>query len=112
MTFFEVPNEEAEAETPHRVREWYAGRSVEATIRAALERGGLGATVEELGESPHGEKGTRKLFKITRADPQPSASPEAIAAYIAKAGQAARPRLYRRLRLWAGGLKRSLLGRR
>lgn len=111
VTFFEVPNEGVNAETPHRIREWYAGREVEPTVRAALQRGGVDATVERLGEAEHGDKGTRIVFKITLAQPRTVASPDAIAAYIAKAGEKAQPRPYRRLRLFASEIKRALVGK-
>lgn len=112
VTFFQVPNETSKRETPHRVRSWYDGRDVETTIRAALERGGVNATVELLGSVEHGAKGSRDLFKIALATPPEAASPDAIIEHVKAASRAAAPRLARRVKLAVGDLLRKLGVRR
>lgn len=99
VTFFEVPNESHSDETPHRIREWYSSRDVETVIRAALERGEIKATVEVLGETQHGAKGTRKLFKISIDQPVEPVSGQDIAAYIDSVGKHIVIRPYRRFKM-------------
>jgi hypothetical protein len=99
VTFFEIPNEGHVDETPHRIRKWYDGREVEAVIRAALQRGGVAASVEVLGETRHGAKGMRKLFKISLDDMVKPTSARELAAYIDAAGRRIKIRLYRRFKM-------------
>jgi dihydroorotase-like cyclic amidohydrolase len=86
VTFLELPNEENPGETAHAIRDWYAGRKVEAVIRYALARGKVAAQIENLGETSHGGKGTRVLFKITLDDPKPARAAADIAHHIESVG--------------------------
>jgi hypothetical protein len=104
VTFFEVPNESDLDETPHRIREWYNGREVETVIRSALEQGEIKATVEELGETQHGTKGTRKLFKISIDQSVESVSGQDIAAYIDSVGKQIMISPYRRFKMFVSRL--------
>jgi hypothetical protein len=108
VTFFEIPNENSPGETPHRIRAWYGDRKVEEVIRTALQRGRVDAVVEELGETQHGAKGSRKLFKISLNTPVEAAPAQKITAYIDAAGQQTKIRPYRRLRLFASELLRKV----
>jgi len=99
VTFFEIPNEGNPNETPHRIREWYSGKDVETVIRSALKSKRVKASVEELGETQHGAKGPRKLFKITLDEQANPASAEDIAAQIHSIGRQIRIRPYRQFRL-------------
>ena len=112
VTFLEVPNEHSDVETPHRIREWYAGRDVETTIREGLQHGGVNADLELLGETEHGVKGLRKMFKITLDKPRETALAEAVAAHIEAAGKAIRLRPYRRFKLMVFEMRHALIGRR
>lgn len=111
VTFLEIPNELADFETPHRIREWYAGRHVEAVIGEGLQHGGVHADLELLGETEHGKKGSRKMIKVTLTEPRETASAEAVAARIEAAGKTMRMRPYRRLKLMAFDVKHALTGR-
>lgn len=64
VTFFEVPNEDNPKETPHQIRSWYGGRTVNETISDAIKRSDVNAEFELLGEIEHSGKGHRKLFMI------------------------------------------------
>lgn len=97
-TFLELPNEESTNETPHRIREWYSGSDVETVTRTALERGGIQAAVEPLGETQHGVKGIRKLLKISLETPVIPVSAEEIAEYVRRTGEGIRILPYRRFR--------------
>lgn len=111
VTFFEIPHEDSPSETPHRIREWYGRNDVETVIRNALGRGRIEATVDVLGETVHGDKGARKMFKITRTDDVGSVPARLLADYIASAGSEIRVRPYRRMRLALSGVLRHLRGR-
>ena len=106
VTFFEVPNESNPEETPHRIREWYGDRDIETVIRSALQQGGIQAAVEVLGETEHGRKGLRKLFKISRDDRVRVAEAGRIAEHIRLSGKRIRIRPSRRLRMLASRLLR------
>ena len=108
-TFFEIPNETSPAETPHRIRAWYGDRDVDSVIRSALDRTGLTATVELLGETEHGAKGRRKLFKIEHSDPVVTADAREIADYIGSASRSAQMRPLRRLRFVLARVRHRLL---
>jgi hypothetical protein len=80
VTFFEVPNEDNPQETPHRIRAWYNGRTVDQTISDAIRRSGTNATITLLGDIEHSNKGRRTLFMI-RSDVlaiDASRSPEVV----------------------------------
>lgn len=108
VTFLELPNEENPNETPHRVRGWYAGRNLEVVIKSALENNSIGAVVECLGETEHGKKGARKLFKITLNEPPREATAAEIAAHIETIGKRIRIRPARRFRMAASRLLQKL----
>jgi hypothetical protein len=99
ITFLELPNEASRSETPHRIREWYSGRDVETVTRTALERRGIQAAIEQIGETQHGVKGMRKLFKISLETPVIPVSAEEIVKYIRRTGEGIRILPYRRFRL-------------
>lgn len=107
-TFFEIPNEDSPSETPHRIRAWYKDRDVESVIRSALNRSNVSATVELLGETQHGAKGPRKLFKIDLQEPSESSDATQIARYIKMAGERSRIRTLRGLRFAASKLLRRM----
>jgi len=108
VTFFEVPNEDNPHETPHRIRDWYDGRDVETVIRSALQQGDVQATVETIGETKHGEKGLRKLFKISLVNPVRAAEAGQIASYIKASGKQIKLRPYKRYRMLASRTLRKL----
>jgi hypothetical protein len=101
VTFLELPNEANPAETAHAIRDWYAGRKVEDVIRDALRRGSVAAQIECLGETSHGEKGTRLLYKISLDDPKRAAAAADIAHHIEAIGSTIKERPYQRLRRFA-----------
>jgi hypothetical protein len=106
VTFFEIPNEGNSEETPHRIRDWYDDRDVESVIRSALEKADFDASIDLLGETMHGSKGSRKLFKISLGVPAKTATAGEIAFYIESAGKNISIRPYRRFRLFASRLLR------
>jgi len=108
VTFFEVPNENSPTETPHRVRSWYHGRDVETVITEALARHQVRASVELLGETRHGSKGTRKMFKISLDEPVATVSAEEIADHIRMAAASSQIRNYRRFRIMVSQLREML----
>lgn len=110
VTFFELPNEDSPTETPHRVRLWYDDREVETVIREALLRNQVRANVELLGETQHGEKGARKMCKITLDEPVETVSAEEIADYIREAATGIGLTPYRKLRIMVSQLREKLRG--
>lgn len=108
VTFFEVPNEDSPTETPHRVRLWYNGRSIETVIRDALETHEVGARIELLGETLHGRKGTRKMIKITLDEPVAASPALDIAEHIRGAAGGIKARRLQRLRIVLANLRRRL----
>ncbi len=110
VTFFEVPNEDSPTETPHRVRLWYDQRDVETVINDALVRNQVRAKVELLGETRHGAKGARKMFKITLDEPVETVSAEEIADHIREAAKRVGVTRYRQLRMMASQLRAKIRG--
>ena len=108
ITFFEVPNENGPHETPLRIREWYDGRDIETVLNAALRRGNVKANIQLLGETLHGGKGMRQLFKISRAEAIETVSSEAVASYIEGVGRNISVHPLRRLRLLVSKIGRTL----
>ncbi len=111
VTFFEVPNEHSDGETPHRIREWYADRDVETVLCEAMQDGHVEADLQLLGATEHGEKGPRKMFKISLKSPREAVLAGTIATHIEAAGRTMRLRPYQWLKLKAFGVKHSLTGR-
>lgn len=110
VTFFEVPNEDSPTETPHRVRLWYDHRDVETVISEALVQNQVPAKVVLLGETRHGEKGARKMFKITLDEPVETVSAEEITDYIGEAATRIEVTRYRQLRNMVSQLRQKLWG--
>lgn len=106
VTFFEVPGHTAGNETPHRIERWYEGRDVAVVIRSALEGSALDASVDLLGETAHGTKGMRELFKITHGGTTGTADQIVRAITDAQGDVAVRPA--NRARLTAGRAMRAL----
>jgi hypothetical protein len=98
VTFLELPNETNPAETAHSIRQWYAGREVEQVIRAALDRRRIPATVDCLGQTSHGDKGLRALYKITLTNPPRVRTRSEIAEHIESVGRTIKERPYQRFR--------------
>ena len=106
VTFFEVPGHTAENETPHRIEDWFGGREVEEVVQSALDGSGLDATVELLGETAHGSKGERQLFKISHGGETGTVDQIVVAISDDQSATAALPA--NRARLAAGRLLRTL----